>query len=161
MNCPLEARQDSELLVAYTAGRLEAREATALEVHLEGCTRCQEFVNAQSKVWQSLEAWEAQPVSMDFDRRLFARIEQSPASWWTRFTGQVMHNAMPIAAAAGVMILAGVMLERPSATPVAPPQESAQVEPFAPEQVQSALDDMEMLRDFNHLVRPDSNEPRM
>ena len=161
MNCPMEARQGSELLLEYTGGRLEARAATALEAHLESCARCREFAQSQEKVWQALEAWEAPPVSTDFNRRLFARIEQAPASWWTRLTGQMVHHAVPVAAAAGVMILAGLMLERPAVTPVEPPQESAQVETLGPEQVQSALDDMEMLRDFNHLVRADSAEPRM
>ena len=160
MNCPMEARQGSELLLEYTAGRLEACEASALEAHLESCTRCREFARSQKMVWQGLEAWEPEPVSMDFDRRLFARIEQAPVSWWARVTGQVMHHGVPVAAAAGVIILAGLML-RPAVTPVEPPQESAQVETLGPEQVQSALDDMEMLRDFNHLVRADSAEPRM
>jgi hypothetical protein len=59
------------------------------------------------------------------------------------------------------MILAGLALERTAVTPVEPPQESAQVETFGPEQVQVALDDMQMLLDFNHLVRADSAEPRM
>jgi anti-sigma factor RsiW len=157
----MEARQGSELLLEYTAGRLAPGEAAALEAHLEGCARCREFAQSQKAVWRALEAWEAEPVSMDFDRRLFARIEQPPVSWWARLTGQVMHHAVPVAAAAGVMILAGLMLERPSVTPVAPPRESAQVETLGPEQVQSALDDMQMLRDFNHLVRADSAEPRM
>ncbi|MGA2197161.1 MAG: zf-HC2 domain-containing protein [Bryobacteraceae bacterium] len=161
MNCPMEARQGSELLLEYTAGRLAPGEAAALEAHLESCARCREFARSQKMVWQALEAWEAEPVSLDFDRRLFARIEQAPLSWWARLTGQVMHHAVPVAAAAGVMILAGLMLERPAVTPVAPPQESAQVETLGPEQVQSALDDMQMLRDFNHLVRADSAEPRM
>ena len=149
------------MLLEYTGGRLEARAVTALKAHLESCARCREFAQNQKAVWQALEAWEAEPVSMDFDRRLFARIEQAPASWWARLTGQVMHHAVPVAAAAGVMILAGLMLERTAVTPVAPPQESAQVDVLGPEQVQSALDDMEMLRDFNHLVRADSAEPRM
>jgi hypothetical protein len=35
------------------------------------------------------------------------------------------------------------------------------VETLGPEQVQTALDDMQMLRDFNHLVRADAAEPRM
>src|ERR1035441_2184125 len=161
MNCPMEARQGSELLLEYTGGRLEARAATALEAHLESCARCREFAQNQKAVWQALEAWEAEPVSMDFDRRLFARIEQAPASWWARLTGQMMHHAVPVAAAAGVMILAGLMLERTAGAAGAPPQESAQVDVLGPEQVQSALDDMEMLRDFNHLVRADSAEPRM
>ena len=161
MNCPMEARQGSELLLEYTAGRLEPRAATALEAHMESCARCREFAQSQEMVWQALEAWEVEPVSMDFDRRLFARIEQARVSWWARLTGQVMHHAVPVAAAAGVMILAGLALERTAVTPVAPPQESAQVETLGPEQVQSALDDMQMLRDFNHLVRADSAEPRM
>ena len=149
------------MLLEYTAGRLAPGEAAALEAHLESCARCREFARSQNMVWQALEAWEAEPVSLDFDRRLFARIEQAPLSWWARLTGQVMHHAVPVAAAAGVMILAGLMLERPAVTPVAPPQESAQVGTLGPEQVQSALDDMQMLRDFNHLVRADSAEPRM
>src|ERR1039458_282461 len=161
MNCPMEARQGSELLLEYTAGRLEAGAGPALDADLESCARCREFAHSQKMVWQALEAWEAEPVSMDFDRRLFARIEQAPASWWVRLTGQVMHHAVPVAAAAGIMILAGLALQRPAVMPVEPPQGSAQEETLGPEQVQSALDDMEMLRDFNHLVRPDSAEPRM
>jgi len=160
MNCPLETRRESELL-EYTAGSLESEAAAALEAHMETCTRCREFAQSQEVVWQALEAWEPQPVSLDFDRLLFAHIEKAPLSWWARLTGSVMHHAVPIAAAAGVMILAGVVLERPSAIPIAPAQESAQVDALAPEQVDSALNDMEMLRDFNHLVRPDSTEPRM
>jgi anti-sigma factor RsiW len=161
MNCPMEARQGSELLLEYTAGRLEAQAARALEAHLEHCARCREFAHSQEVVWQALEAWEAAPVSMDFDRRLFARIERAPDSWWARLTGHAIQQAVPAAAAAGVMILAGLMLERPAMKPAEPPRESAQVETLGPEQVQSALDDMQMLRDFNHLVRADSSEPRM
>jgi len=161
MNCPMEAREGPETLLEYTAGRLEARAAAEMEAHIESCARCREFARGQQAVWQALEAWEAEPVSMDFDRRLFARIEQTPVSWWTRLMGPVMHHAMPIAAAAGVMVFAGLMLQRPAIEPVAPVQESAQVETLGPEQVETALDDMEMLRDFNHLVRPDASEPRM
>src|ERR1017187_2906572 len=111
-------------------------------------------------VWQALEAWEAEPVSMDLDRRLFARIEQAPASWWARVTGQVMHHGVPVAAAAGVIILAGLML-RPAVTPVEPPQESAEGDALAPEQDRGARDDRQMLRAFNPRVRADSAEPRM
>jgi hypothetical protein len=43
---------------------------------------------------------------------------------------------------------------------VAPLPQSAQVEALRPDQLQSALDDMEMLRQFNQLV-PDSAAPKM
>jgi anti-sigma factor RsiW len=157
----MEAREGAERLLEYTAGRLAGDEAAALKSHLEVCARCREFAQQQQTVWQALEAWEAEPVSPDFERRLFARIDRTPVSWWARLSGQVMHHAMPVAAAAGVMILAGVVLERPAVKPVEPPQVSAQVETLGPDQVQNALDDMETLRDFNHLVRPDITEPRM
>jgi Putative zinc-finger len=161
MNCPLEEKNGSELLLEYTAGKLEARAVESLEAHMAGCEPCRAFARQQQLVWQSLEAWEAEPLSMDFDRRLYARIDQAPVSWWARLTGPLMHHAVPIAAAAGVMILAGVMLQQPATLPVAPPQESAQVETLGPDQVDTALADMEMLRDFSHLVRPDNAEPRM
>jgi hypothetical protein len=69
-------------------------------------------------------------------------------------------HAVPIAAAAGVVIMAGLLLNRPAAIPPAVAPESAQVETLQPDQVEHALDDMEMLREFNHLV-PDTADPKM
>ena len=51
-------------------------------------------------------------------------------------------------------------MNRPAAIPSAEARKTAQVEALQPEQVQSALDDMEMLREFSHLV-PDSDAPKM
>jgi len=161
MNCPMEAREGSEILLDYTAGKLEPHAAAGIEAHLENCAACRTFARNQRLVWNALDSWEGEPVSADFDRKLFAKIEQTHVSWWARLTGPLMHHAVPVAAAAAVMVLAGLMLQRPAVQPVTPQQESAQVETLAPEQVQTALDDMEMLRDFNHLVRPDSTDPRM
>jgi hypothetical protein len=99
---------------------------------------------------------------MDFDRRLYARIEQS-VPWWTRWLrplNPLLRHSVPIAAAAGVIVMAGLLLDRPVAAPVAPAPQSAQVESLQPEQLQSALDDIEMLRQFNQLV-PDSAGAKM
>ena len=49
-------------------------------------------------------------------------------------------------------------MNRPAAMPTVPAPRSAQVEALQPEQVEHALDDMEMLREFNHLV-PDNADP--
>ncbi|HUI58565.1 MAG TPA: zf-HC2 domain-containing protein [Bryobacteraceae bacterium] len=164
MKCPRETRENAGWLLDYTSGRLDAEAAAALEKHMEDCPACREFVSGQQAVWKALDAWEASPVSMDFDRRLHQRIEQH-VSWWERLTRPlrplVPHHAMPMAAAAGVLILAGVLLERPAVTPTAPRQESAKVEALRPDQVEHALDDMEMLGQFNRLVRPDTAEPKM
>jgi len=157
----MEGREHAALLLDYAAGKLAQETAANVEDHLETCSACAEFVRGQRAVWQVLEGWEPAPVPLDFDRRLYARIERQ-ASWWDRIAAPVFRHAVPIAAAAGVMILAGLLLERPpQRIPAASRQESAQVEALAPDQVAAALDDMQMLREFNSLVHADNAAPRM
>jgi hypothetical protein len=52
-------------------------------------------------------------------------------------------------------------MDRPAARPAAPVEESAQVETLQPDQVEHAVDDMEMLREFNHLVRAGNAASKM
>ena len=100
-------REHAALLLDYAAGKLAQETAANMEQHMETCPACAEFVRGQRAVWQALEGWEAAPVSMDFDRRLYARIERQ-ASWWDRIVADpVFRHAVPMAAAAGVMIMAG------------------------------------------------------
>jgi anti-sigma factor RsiW len=158
----MESGGNAGLLLDYAAGKLKTDARAPLERHLAACPACREFAGAQQTVWQALEDWEPAEVSLDFDRRLYARIEQD-ASWWTRVLrplNPLFRHAVPIAAAAGVVIVAGLLLNRPAAIPPAAAPESAQVEALQPDQVEHALDDMEMLRDFNHLV-PDTADPKM
>jgi anti-sigma factor RsiW len=160
MNCPLEAGNEGVLL-DYAAGKLKAGGRAQMDRHMESCSACKQFAGAQATVWQALDNWEPAEVSMDFDRRLYARIEQD-VSWWTRLMrplNPLFRHSVPIAATAGVIIMAGLLLNRPSAVPAVPPQ-SAQVESLQADQLQRALDDMEMLRQFNQLV-PDNSAPRM
>jgi anti-sigma factor RsiW len=166
MNCPMEAGENSGLLLDYAAGKLKADVRAQMERHIEACSACREFSGAQQTVWQALEDWEPAEVSLDFDRRLYARIEQD-VSWWTRWSTNLLRplnplfrHSVPIAAAAGVVIMAGLLMNRPAAIPASPAPQSAQVEALQPEQLEHALDDMEMLREFNHLV-PDKADPKM
>ena len=53
------------------------------------------------------------------------------------------------------------MLERPAAVPPANSPESAQVDVVPPDQAEHALQEMEMMREFNRLVHPDAAEPKM
>jgi len=166
MNCPLESGENAGHLLDYAAGKLNTDARAQMERHIEACPACREFAGAQQAVWQALEQWDPAEVSLDFDRRLYARIEQdvSPwARWWgglLRPLNPLFRRSVPIAAAAGVVIMAGLLMNHPSAVPAAPAPQSAQVEALQPEQVESALDDMEMLREFNHLL-PDNAGPRM
>jgi anti-sigma factor RsiW len=83
MNCPLESGGNAGHLLDYAAGKLKAEARAQMERHIAGCPACRAFAGGQQAVWQALEAWEPAAVSMDFDRRLYARIDQQ-ASWWTR-----------------------------------------------------------------------------
>lgn len=162
MKCPMETRENGRLL-DYASGKLDAVSSAQVEEHLQVCPACREFAGGQQLVWQALDAWEPTPVSMDFDRRLYQAIEQQ-ASWWVRLTrpfNPLFRHAVPIAAAAGVVIMAGLLMNRPPAKPTLAPQESAQVETLPPDQLQHALDDMEMLREFNHLLPPDHGDSKM
>jgi len=157
----MESGGNAGYLLDYAAGKLKADAQTRMEQHIAACPACREFAGGQRTVWQALDVWEPAAVSLDFDRRLYARIEQQ-VSWWTRFTrpfGPLFRHAVPLAAAAGVVIMAGLLLNRPAAVPM-PQEQSAQVEALQPEQVEHALDDMEMLRELNHLV-PDNAAPKM
>src|SRR5436190_8687608 len=86
MLCPMKspenaALEDAELLLVYCARELSPVVSAALERHIEICPACREFVQGQQAVWHALDGWEAAPVSMDFDRRLYQRIEQRSTVW--------------------------------------------------------------------------------
>jgi anti-sigma factor RsiW len=164
MKCPLEVRDTAGCLLEYTSGKLDAERRARIEEHMAACPACHGFAGRQQAVWQALEAWEPAPVSVDFDRRLYQRIEQE-VSWWSRLLrpfDPLFRHAVPVAAAAGVVFVAGMLLQRPAGKPAAPAEESAQVlETLQPDQVEHALDDMEMVRDFSSLVKAGNAESKM
>ena len=146
MTCPIEDRHP-EILVAYAVGELDREIATALERHLADCAACRLVVAGQAGVWKALDAWEAPPVSPDFDRRLYRRIDEGlRPSWWDRLTGPLrfmpFRQALPLTASAGLLLIAGVLLHHPS--PVAPA--AAQPQVVRAVQVEHTLDDMDLLR---------------
>ena len=159
MSCSIENRE--EWLLDYVSGSLETQEAALFEKHLETCTECSEFVTGQKSVWESLDLFEPAPVSPAFDRRLYERIAQT--SWWDRLVASVsvpfrapafLRQGIPVIVAAALLTAAVIVWERPTPAPAPQPtQLSAEVQPdqtLQPDQVQRALDDMEMLREFNH-----------
>ena len=88
MNCPIENKVDAELLLSYSARRLDPKSAAALEAHMATCPACRDFRDQQQALWKTLDQWEARPVSLDFDRRLYRRIEEhEQIGWWRRTFG--------------------------------------------------------------------------
>ncbi|MGA2736115.1 MAG: zf-HC2 domain-containing protein [Bryobacteraceae bacterium] len=159
MNCPIQSR-DPEKLVAYAAGALDPESARALEQHLMGCADCRSMVADQAAVWQALNAWEAPPVSPDFDERLYRRIEQGvPFSWWERLTRPFrpmsLRQALPLTASAGVLLVAGLLLYHPDY--IAPAARSGEI--VRANQVERTLDDLDLLRQFGTADSGESAHP--
>ncbi len=156
--CPTKNNANTELLLAYCAGRLRGAAALELERHIAGCHDCAEFRNAQSSVWNALDAWEAPAASPDFNRRLYARIAAAEtAPWYTRWLESLRpvfaRPAFPLAAVA-VVVVAGFVIDHPSfiSSPHAAKPTAVNVSGVTPreaEQVERTLDDLDMLRQFD------------
>jgi|SRR5579872_6383774 len=151
MNCPSRSHENRELLADYVAGNLAPERAAALERHLESCVECTRFVEEQRLVWDAMDQWEPQPVSADFNRRLYHAIDrEQPARWFERLLGPLWRPVLPLAAAC-LLIVAGLVLHAPQAA--VPVDSRVGVEP---EQVERTLDDMQMLREL--MVTPAEGE---
>jgi anti-sigma factor RsiW len=168
MKCPIETQENPELLLAYCAGKLNPETQISVERHLAVCAACREFQTSQQAVWEALDAWDAMPASADFDRRLYQRIEEerARASWWSRlvqpfrpvFEQSAMGRSVPLAAAACLLVLAGILLHQPnSVSNVSEDLTVDRAEVVQVDQVERALDDMEMLRQFKLTTSGDSS----
>jgi len=162
MSCPIETPESAELLLDYCARKLNPERTAILERHFAICPSCRSFAEGQRAVWAALDAWEASSVSADFDRRLYERIDKDvkDVPWWDvlvrPFRPLMGHRGLAAMAAACLVIAAGVMIERPGKQPGPPKPEIAVVD-VQPEQVEQALNDMDMLSEFSHKVWAEGN----
>lgn len=149
-------RENAETLIRYSAGELQPEERAALEEHLGGCEACREAASAHQAVWAALDSWSAPPVTPGFDRKLYERIAKE-APWWRRWSGEFLPRRwVPVAAAAGLVSAALVLSSGPGAPVRVEPQVSI-TEPRVADEVQSALEDMDLLREFDVTARADSH----
>ncbi|MGO4885183.1 MAG: anti-sigma factor family protein [Bryobacteraceae bacterium] len=149
MNCPI-ASHKPEMLVDYAAGQLDLGSSRELEQHLAGCASCRSAAADQAAVWNALDAWEAPAIPSDFNRRLYQRIEDGVRlSWWERLTRSFrpmpLRTALPLTATAGLLVIAGFLLQHQPATAPAAPQGSI----VRADQVERTLDDLDLLRQFS------------
>jgi hypothetical protein len=152
MNCPIRNEETADLLLAYTARRLDNAKSATLEAHMASCPECAEFRVGQELVWQALDAWEAPPVTTDFNRRLYQRIEvEAAAPWYKRlFTMPVAtwKPAIPLAAAC-LLVVAGYVFDHPVAVNQPSSSQVKHVSVAEAEQVENALDDLQLLRQLD------------
>ena len=153
MHCPIQNGENAEVLLDYCARKLSPTAAAELEGHMEACPDCRSFSLAQRHVWSALDVWESQPVSQDFDRRLYARIDQfENRSWWQRWTGDCFawRPALSLGAAACGALAVALVVHNPVSQPVVEPQfQGTKIETVEPEQVERALEDLEMLKQLS------------
>lgn len=152
MTCPLvSGEENADLLLDYCNRRLAPELTEAYDRHLAVCPACQAFAKSQSAVWNALDAFEAMPISEDFDKRLYARIEQEQRAGflerlWNRLTVDGLPSWRPALPVAAALVVAVGLWVRPGTVPsmneVAP---VVKVESADAEQIERALEDMEML----------------
>jgi len=157
MKCPIETGENSELL-AYSEEKLEAARAAILKRHVEECTACREFVAGQRAVWSALDAWEPPAISADFDQRLYRLLnEPEPVGWWQRWLRPVLaYKGIPLAAAACLVVIVGLVMVKPAEQ--SRMTQGQPVQTLQADQVEHALDDIEMLGDFTRSPRSDAGE---
>jgi len=157
MNCITKDSKGAESVMDYCAGTVDPAEAAAIEEHLRECAGCREMVEAQRDLWQTLDAWKPIEVSPDFDARLYARISQEQAApWWRRmwqlpaplFFSKPASSVAAVAAVAAVLTLI-VVVGMPGTNTVppakAPVQKHQVTERIDIQEVQQALDDLDLL----------------
>ena len=149
MNCPIESR-NPEILLAHAAGELDAAMAQSVDLHMAECAACRSMAAGQAALWKALDLWPAPAVSLDFDRRLYHRIDvEMHASWWQRVSRRFrlipLRQFLPVTAAAGLLLMAGWILREPAKVTAVP----RQADTVRAEQVERTLDDMELLHQFS------------
>ncbi len=155
----MNTKENSEILLDYASGKLNPAMASQFESHMKSCADCRAFSLAQKSTWDSLDTWDAAPVSADFDRKLYERINRHENSgWFNRLWYWVMWRpafsgpVVPIATAC-VTLVVGAMLYLPVSKPIvnlqSPP---SRMESSDLEQIETTLEDMEMFRQLAPLA---------
>lgn len=163
MTCPLQTdnANNADVLLDYCARSLDAERKAMLEKHMESCADCREMARAQSQVWSAMDLFDAEPVSIDFDRKLYARIaEMDRVPAWERFWTPVREYlqgqpgwkpVLSVAAASAVFFV--VIAVQNGGEPQVTEVPAAVIDV---EQAERALEDIEMLRLFDASVPSDS-----
>lgn len=164
MTCPLQ-NKETDLLLDAAAGRLahrgmDAARQAALLQHMDTCAECAAFRKEQKAVWKALDLWEPAPVSMDFNRRLWQRIDTAAAAPWYESFAEWLRFAnwkpvIPLTAAI-LVIAGGFLLDHPGSKNTVPGVSVTEAD-----QVEQTLDDIQLLRQLDGVTPPSGNSKTM
>ena len=153
VECPIQAQENAEALLAYCARKLDPDTTAALENHMRQCAACREFRDTQTLLWTALDAWETAPVSDDFDRRLFRKLEERESAGLAdrllAAAGNLRWRTAAPLAAAGIVTLAVFLSGIPRQPDLAA---QSQTETIDIEQVERTLEDIDVVRQL--LITP-------
>ena len=170
-DCPLRKEETADLWLDYSAKRLDAAGVAMLERHGENCLECSKFRMEQTVVWDALDRWEPMPVSMDFNRRLWRRIDAAANAPWYRSLADSLRFAnwkavFPLAATI-LVIAGGFLLDHPrnSAPGNRAPgnRAAASIEGVSvtqADQLEQTLDDIQMLRQLDGANTPNGGSSK-
>lgn len=151
MKCPLSLEDGADVLLDYSAGRLDKARGSLLARHMETCHACAAFGARQGALWSALDEWEPEPVSMDFNRRMWRKIDLLEATPWYRRLGNSLRPGSwkpGFALAAAVVLVATAFVMDHSETVVVSPGVSI----TEVDQVEKTLDDVQLLKQFDSTV---------
>src|SRR5258708_33230165 len=153
MTCPLQT-DNADVLLDYCSRTLDPERTAMLETHMKVCADCRTMSEAHKELWAALDLFDAEPISIDFDRKLYARIEASERiPLWERFwapvqaylQGQPAWKPM-LSLGVASALLAGVFVVNTDVwKPDAPVKAPSGIEAKELEQVERTLEDMDML----------------
>jgi hypothetical protein len=156
MTCPLQT-DNADVLLDYCARALDEERTAMLERHMAQCEGCREMARLQAELWSAMDSFDAESISADFDRRLYARIaelDRVPA--WERYWAPVREylQGQPawkpvLSVAAASAVVAVVFLVRDDVPQPVIEQPAAIIDARDVEQAERVLEDMEMLRQLD------------
>ena len=131
---------------------------------MENCAACASFRTEQTAVWNALDLWEPAPVSMDFNRRLWQRIDVAAAAPWYRslLDSVRLTNWKPLIplTAAILAIAGGFLLDHPSHDTPAPGVPVIGVSVKEADQVEQTLDDIQLLQQLDAVAPPNGGNSK-
>ena len=139
-----------------------------VEAHLRTCGNCRDLLRAQQALEEVLDEWEPDPISPDFNRRFWARVEREnrryPAARWfaslaARWTPLSWQPVASLAAAC-VLAAAALSIQVPNALRYGGEPSHPTAERIDVEQVERTLEDIEMLQQLNPAPAAEADESR-
>ena len=158
--CPKAIRGGEATLVAFVAGKVRGPDGARLRAHLEDCERCRDYVEGQRAIWQLLDDWQPELQNTNFNSDFASRLAHLPPEPWfveigRRVAARMLKPAFTFSAIAAVLAVS-VYVRNPFVAsghtqfvPRTVASAPRVISPVEAEQVDRAIDDMQLLHQLD------------